>query len=74
MGVLSYRFYYFSFFNISIGTSYTYYIHMIGTLEEYVTRAGWRFYTDREIVESENYSEMRLRLERVQLITILEGL
>jgi hypothetical protein len=47
---------------------------MIGTLEEYVTRAGWRFYTDREIVESENYSEMRLRLERVQLITILEGL
>ena len=38
---------------------------MIGTLEEYVTRAGWRFYTDREIVESENYSEMRLRLERV---------
>jgi hypothetical protein len=48
----------------------------IGTLEEYVTRAGWRFYTDREIVESENYSEMRLRLERytMQLITILEGL
>jgi hypothetical protein len=38
---------------------------MIGTLEEYVTRAGWRFYTDRKIVESENYSEMRLRLERV---------
>jgi hypothetical protein len=36
-----------------------------GTLKEYVTREGGRFYTDKEIVESENYSEMRLRLERV---------
>jgi hypothetical protein len=36
-----------------------------GTLREYVTKAGGRFYTDEEIIESENYSEMRLRLERV---------
>jgi hypothetical protein len=36
-----------------------------GTLKEYVTKAGRRFYTDEEIIEPESYSEMRLRLEWV---------
>ncbi|HYY86744.1 MAG TPA: tyrosinase family protein [Nitrososphaeraceae archaeon] len=37
-----------------------------GTLQEYMTKEeGVRFFTDAEIVESENYSQMRLRLEHV---------
>jgi hypothetical protein len=36
-----------------------------GTLEEFISRAGGKFYTDKEIINAENYSEMRLRLEAV---------
>lgn len=36
-----------------------------GTLEEYIIREGGRFYTDREIISSKDYSEMRLKLESV---------
>ena len=36
-----------------------------GTLEEYMKRRKATFYTDQEIIEAENYSEMRLKLEHV---------
>jgi hypothetical protein len=36
-----------------------------GTLQEYMEKEFGRFYSDKEIIESENYSEMRRKLEHV---------
>src|SRR5688500_6524221 len=36
-----------------------------GTLEEYIKSRPRRFYSDREIIESEDYSEMRRKLEHI---------
>jgi hypothetical protein len=36
-----------------------------GTLEEYIKSRRRRFYSDKEIIESEDYSEMRRKLEHV---------
>ena len=36
-----------------------------GTLEEYMKNQGALFYSDRDIIESETFSEMRRKLERV---------
>ena len=36
-----------------------------GTLEEYMKKTNSTFYSDKEIIESKNYSEMRRKLEHV---------